>query len=380
MRFALAVLLLCSAASAQTLKWDSPATGGQIEGTVIAKQTRDARPTIVYLKNLATERIGTEPDQSILKSHEYADEIVLVLDYAKHPNAKSPNLNADILKLRQDITDDKGKRILKDFKVDPNRLFIIPEGFRLRQDVEFARDGKRILAMDIIYPTNPSKPVPLLMEITCDNQNRMGGGSLLFCRDTLLEGGALAGFAVAMVDHPVAPPYKGIDDPMPQCLERMQSAVKTIRSLAPKLKLNGKIGAMGFSRGGPFAAMLACTGDVDAALIHGNRYDYLNLRADDPMFARFEKAWGPRDVNRYAWDIHGAAHYLGKDSSPMFLNTSDTESVEYREGLAHFSYLLKQAGREQVYQVDNDGRGHRVTTDPNTLKSIYGFFDKHLRD
>ena len=84
----------------------------------------------------------------------------------------------------------------------------------------------------------------MLMEITCDNVNRMGSGSLLFCRDTLLEGGAIAGFAVAMVDHPVPPPYKGIDDPMPQCIHRMKAAVRTLR--AQGLRIPADVSVVGY--------------------------------------------------------------------------------------------------------------------------------------
>jgi hypothetical protein len=262
---------------------------------------------------------------------------------------------------------------------NPDRLFILPEGYHLKQNVEFARDGDRVLAMDILYPSNPRKPVPVLMEITCDNVNRMGNGSLLYCRDTLLEGGALAGFAVAMVDHPVRPPYKGIDDPMPQSLDRMKAAVAKLRELSKELGTSEKIGAIGFSRGGPFAAMLAGQGDVQAALVHGNRYDYLDLLDTDPMLARFEKAWGKRDANRDRWAMHGASHYLTQRAAPMFLNTSDTESPEYRHGLERFAALLKERNIEHVYQVDRDGRGHRVTIDPATLQKIYDFFKKHLQ-
>jgi acetyl esterase/lipase len=232
--------------------------------------------------------------------------------------------------------------------------------------------------MDIIYPSKPKQPVPVLMEITCDNVNRMGSASLLFCRDTLLEGGAIAGFAVAMVDHPVAPPYKGIDDPMPQSLQRMQQAVQKLRSLSKELGTSGKIGAIGFSRGGPFAAMLAGQGDVQAALVHGNRYDYLDLREDDPMLARFEKAWGPRASNPDRWAEHGAVRYLTRNAAPMFLNTSDTESPEYRDGLARLDQALERLGVERVYKIDADGRGHRVTTESKSLVLIYDFFRKHL--
>jgi hypothetical protein len=117
---------------------------------------------------------------------------------------------------------------------------------------------------------------------------------------------------------------------------------------------------------------------VQAALIHGGRYDYLKLAEDDSMYKRFEKAWGPRDDNREKWAIHGAAHFLSNKTPPMFLNTSDAESKEYQEQLALFDRELTDAGIEHVYQVDKDGRGHRVSTDPATLGKIYAFFHRHL--
>jgi pectinesterase len=232
------------------------------------------------------------------------------------------------------------------------------------------------------------------MEITCDNTNRMSCFSLLFCHDTLTDGGMAAGFAVAMIDHPVPPPYKGIDDPMPESIYRLKAAVRTLRSMSGELDLNGKIGAMGFSRGGPMAALLAVTPDrpdlegdgphrdvsssVQAALIHGNRYDYLKMQTDDPMYKRFEQKWGPRDANADKWGGHGAFFYLTKNAAPMFLNTSAAESKEYQFGLATFDAELTAAGIEHTYQVDPDHRGHQVSTDPKTLAEIYAFFQKHL--
>ena len=358
--------------------WDSAATSRRVVVTTNPRrEIKYPAATVLYVRNLPVPGPGSEKDQSIIDGLADNGCVVLVLNYQRHFKAATPDLNADVLKLRQDIAAKKGP--LAEFTPTPDRLFIIPEGYRLKQNVEFARDGDRVLAMDIIYPSKPTKPVPVLMEITCDNVNRMGNGSLLFCHDTLLEGGALAGFAVAMVDHPVRPPYKGIDDPMPESLDRMKAAVAKLRELSEELGTSEKIGAIGFSRGGPFAAMLAADGTVQAALIHGNRYDYLDLLDNDPMLARFEKAWGKRDQNREKWAIHGAAHYLTDKASPMFLNTSDTESPEYRHGLERLAALLNQRGVEHIYQVDHDGRGHRVTTDPKTLTRIYDFFRKHLK-
>jgi hypothetical protein len=364
--------------------WHSDATGGTIRGRVMEPSGGNepvTRPLkmIVYLDNLAGPPDVEERDESLtLVGFRKSGYLTLILDYARHEKAISPNLNADVLKLRSDLAG-KAKSLLAHRAIDPDRIYIVPEGFNLKRDVEFARDGDRVLAMDIIYPVKSKSPPPVLMEITCDNVNRMGSGSLLFCRDTLLEGGALAGFAVAMVDHPVRPPYKGLDDPMPESLDRMKAAVAKLRELSKELGTSDKIGAIGFSRGGPFAAMLAGQGDVQAALVHGNRYDYLDLIEKDPMLARFEKAWGGRDANRDRWATHGASHYLTKDAAPMLLNISDAESPEYRHGLEKFAARLKEQNVEHVYQVDHDGRGHRVTTDPKTLEKIYDFFRKHLQ-
>jgi len=380
------------------IQFHSPATGDIVNGKVLVPPkpapSADGRiPLVVYLTNLSILRLGQEPNDSIIQDLLNAGNLVLVLDYAKNPAAVSPSLNADMLELRQEIGGKK-KTLLTEYNVDANHVFILVEGFRLLRDVEFARDNSRILAMDIQYPSNPVHPVPALMEITCDNTNRMSCYSLLYCHDTLTDGGMAAGFAVAMIDHPVPPPYKGIDDPEPQLIYRLKAAVRTLRFTGRQLGLTGQIGAIGFSRGGPMAALLAVTGGrtdlegpgyhpdvssrIQAALIHGCRYDYANLDSDDPMLKRFEKAWGTRDQNPAYWDQHGAADYLTKDAAPMFLDTSDAESKEYRDQLALFDQELTHAGIEHHYQLDVDGRGHHVTTDPKTLAAIYAFFHQHL--
>src|SRR5213078_4058184 len=100
---------------------------------------------------------------SILNDLVQSGHVVLVLDYERNAKAVSPRLNADLLNLRRDIADATKKSLLTEYKIDPNHLFILLEGFRLKRDVEFARDGDRLLAMDIIYPSKPAGAVPMLM-------------------------------------------------------------------------------------------------------------------------------------------------------------------------------------------------------------------------
>lgn len=406
---ALFVLLTAASAFAKStpVEWESAALGRKISGELLEADMVGKKlpwPLVVYQKNLSVTRLGGETDDAIITDLMRGGCSVLVLDYGHDPKAVSPTLNADSLKLRADLAA-KSPTLLPELKgqIDVNRIYLLAEGFRLAH-VDFATDGERTLGMDIAYPTKPAKPVPLLLEFTCDNVNRMGAASLLFCRDTLVDGGMYAGFAVAMADHPVAPPYKGLDNPMPEAFFRAKQAVLTAEDFAKDHGLASAIGVIGFSRGGPFAAMLAAnTGEmsvppgryceapgrivgptkVRAALVHGNRYDYLDLLPKDPMADRFKKSWGDPATQPQNWQLRGAANYLAKDKTniaPMFLNTSAAESPEYRDGLAKFHERLTELGVEHVYQVDDDDRGHRVTTDPKTLTAIYDFFRKHLTE
>jgi hypothetical protein len=398
MRFVtvLSIVFVSLACRAQeTISWHSSVTDSQIKGMVLIAKS-DPAPLVVYLSHLSSPRIGKETDGKIVAGLKDSGCNVLVLDYANDPKANGVALCADVLRLRQDLTKKDAPLAIPGVKIDPARIFILPEGYALLRDVEFARDGSRILAMDIAYPANPDVPAPLLMEFSCDNQNRMGTSSLLYCHDALIEGAMLSGFAAAMVDHPVTPPYKGLDDPMPQVIHRAKASVRAARALTQKCNLNGKIGVMGFSRGGPIAAILACSNgqkdlegsglhldqssDVQAALVHGNRYDYLDLLPEDPMLKRFEKAWGPQKENAEKWASHGAVYYLRDKAAPMFLNTSDAESPEYRDGLLKLARRLEAKQITHVHLEDKDSRGHRVTTDPDILHEIYKFFDLNLKE
>src|SRR5580704_11376003 len=163
----------CPAGALAEIQFHSPATGAVINGTVMlptkpAANADGTIPTIIYLKNLSIPRLGTESDDSIINDLLASGDLVVVLDYAKNPKAVSPQISADMLELRQEIGGKK-KTLLTEYKVDVNHVFILPEGFRLKRDVEFARDGSRVLGMDIEYPAKPNHPVPTLMEITCDN-------------------------------------------------------------------------------------------------------------------------------------------------------------------------------------------------------------------
>src|SRR5262245_46635761 len=79
----------CRAAPvAGEFNWISDATKTELRGRLIAPDNYDSStaswPTVVYLKNLAVARIGTESDESIISSFTRDGCIVATVDYAHH--------------------------------------------------------------------------------------------------------------------------------------------------------------------------------------------------------------------------------------------------------------------------------------------------------
>ena len=384
--------LMIAVMSAVAGQWQTVEPGRTCEFTVqpIAVHTTNPVPTIVYLKRLAVARGGTESDESILADFRAAGYLVVILDFASHTNARVPFLNRDLGKLRDDI---RAKKFLGEYKLDDAHIFIVPEGFRLKRDVEFYRDGSRVLAMDIIYPSQPKQAVGALIEFSCDNQNRYGNGSLSACSDTILDAFATEGFAVAMADHPVAAPYKGLD-PMPDCGRKIKAAVRTLRTEGKSLGLNGRIAPVGFSRGSGMALMLVTTegvgefegfgphtnisSAVQGAVVMSGRFTYLDLLPDDKMLPRYAKAWGERDTSHAVWRRHGALDYLTHPTLPLFLTINCTEGPDALHQMDVLQKRLATLGSPFVFKPENEPRGHKVVLDSEILAALRDYLKRQL--
>lgn len=378
------------------------ATGGQWQSSVTSRTleislrepavapTNHSLPAVIYLKNLASPRVGLEKDEPILQDFQSQGYLVATLDFASHSNARVPFINRDLGKLRDDI---RSKKFLGEYKLDDAHIFIVPEGCRLKRDVIFAKDGERTLAMDIIYPSQPKKPVGALIEFSCDNQNRFGNTSLSICSDTILDASATEGFAVAMADHPVAAPYKGLD-PMPDCAKKIKAAVRALRAEGAQLGLNGKIAPVGFSRGSGMALMLTTTigmsefeeygehtntsSAVQGAIVMSGRFTYLDLLPDDKMLPRYAKTWGGRGTSPDTWRRHGALDYLTKPTLPLFLTINCTEGPDALHQMEVLRKRLTELGSKFVFRLDNEPRGHKATLDPEILGAMNEYLKQQI--
>jgi len=391
------ILTICSTflavkASAQE-SWSSLAVKQPIKMEVLkpqAAKSTNPLPVIFYLENLVTPRIGTDSDDAIV--HDFLSEgyLVVKLDYAHKPEARLPFINRDFLALRDQVLH---KTLLPGTEMDSAHIFIVPSGSRLLRDVVFYRDPDRTLAMDIVYPSHPAKPVGAIIEFSCDNVNRMGSGSLVSCSDSILDAEATEGFAVAMADHPVKAPYKGID-PMPDCAWKIKAAVRTLRTEGAKLDLNGKIAPVGFSRGSGMALMLVTTrgmeefenhgentntsSDVQGAVVMSGRFSYLDLLPKDHMLPRYATAWGDFTNHADVWKRAGAVDYLTGPTLPLFLTINCSEDADAQHQMALLRKRLADFGSDEIFMMDHEPRGHKVTLVPELLNAMDAYLKSRL--
>lgn len=383
---------------AETISWSSPLLGRSLglellEPTGAGSMPSPAlRPAVFYFLGLAAPRVGTESDDTILRDLRAGGYFVVCLDYARDPRAHPAALAREFVALRHAF---QQRSLLANRSLDPNHLYFLPAGCRLRRDVTFYRDEKRILAMDLIYPSRPTHPVGAVLEFSCDNRDRMGNFSLDFCTDALLPCAAAAGFAVAMADHPVAPPYAGLD-PMPDSARKIKAAVRTLRAqgVDGALPLNGRIVPAGFSRGSGMALMLATTMDqpafdgfgehphgdsrVQGAVVMSGRFTYLDLPPGDDMIPRYIKAWGDPVIHREVWRAHGALDYLQRPTVPLFVtvNLGEQPALHQMEALRQ---RLSSLQSPFTYQPETEARGHRMPLDPAVLQALLDYLESQLR-
>jgi dienelactone hydrolase len=384
-----------AAAPKRQMNWDSPSVEKGVALEVLtpdrAASTKEPPPVVIYLKGLATPRIGTEGDETILADFLKDGFVVVTVDYAGAAKAAPPHLNADLLKLRTDVA-----RIVRPLRIHPDRIYIVPAGYRMVRDIKFFWKGGRTWQMDVRYPSRPAKPVPLAIQIPHNNDHRMNGAAFTKYKDSLLDGLLTRGYAGAVVDHPVAPPYRGIDL-QPDAMHKLKAAIRTLRARAKPYHLDAKhFGVLGFSRGSGMAAMLATTGDiaelegegpnprhssrVQAALVLAGRMDHKRLREDGistSTWNRYVAAWGNPAKNAGPWDRASASSYVTRDDPPTFLCVGGRDAYRTPQ-IRRFAKVLKAAGVEHEL-VEEPGKGHVVTTDPKTIRAIYDFFDSHLR-
>ena len=194
----------------KSIQWKSAPLNRQIPLKIYfagAPDNVEQPEVIIYMKNKAWNRIGTEPDVSILSDYIRKRFIVITIDYGKDARAISPHFDQDLNNLFRAVYGYKTSSILKELKLVPKeyRCFFLPEGYRVATDLVYweidkhgaygtleyimksynedivpkvpglklvsspqemvDRKGKPFdftVRMDIVYPSRPKKKVPVI--------------------------------------------------------------------------------------------------------------------------------------------------------------------------------------------------------------------------
>jgi dienelactone hydrolase len=347
------------------------------------------RSAIIYLTGLPQPRIGKEPDNAIIADFVKQGFLVLTIDFGKEPNIVAPQINADLRNLRYHV--ERNPKLFRPHVVDLDRVYILPEGYRLERGVVFWDQGGT-WRMDVRYPSQAVRPVPVLIQNPVDNAHRMNNKNIWQWNDMIAECGLTRGYAAVQIDNPVKR-YQGVD-PMPDVAVRLKAAIRTLRANAENWNLDAKhVALMGFSRGSGQAGVAALSDGikrfekgphldqssrVQAVVLHAGRMDHLGLLEHCEQMAKFYR-WklGDPKKNRERWEACSAITYVTKDDPPTFLCVGSDDW--YRtEQIKRLAAAMKKAGATHELAVVT-GMRHSVVNDVKVLGRIYDFLDQHLK-
>ncbi|MBP5171490.1 MAG: T9SS type A sorting domain-containing protein [Bacteroidales bacterium] len=429
----LTACLSLAALVAEAATWNSRVTGSDLQCRVrtAANPLTDAKGrnmTVVYLENLACEKIGQNPVETDVQWLLDQGYQVVEVDYAGHPAAKSPDINMDIIAINDALS---GGSFGGATNCSDHRSYILFEGYRLARDLSYYKDDPTVynypggytegdsLYMDVAYPANASRPVPVVLSFSYSNswhgnehRRLFLGYTLAMFDDSFLEGAPAVGIAWAMADHPKycdwgnGKPVGGANkdyssfEVNPDAARKVKSAVRTLRGRAGGLGLSGQVGIYGFSRGSDAGSM--AVGDkyvadfeqaglyqglssaVQVAALGSGVFDFTeiyqdNTSGDERLETLCPKAWGELRTNRDKWEYQSSVYLVETQASaPVIFFYNHSDAQYYQAQIARFQRRLKAKGIEYG-EITDYASGHAVPMDTASLAAMYRFFDKHLQ-
>lgn len=411
--------LFITTSFAATGTWNSGVAGGSITYTITdssspKKDAVNKYVTVVYLENLGFEKIGgnsNADDVAWLLSQGYR---VVELDYADHESAVSPNINADIISINDEISSGSFCGLSD---CSTYQSYVLFEGYRIARNVPYFVDNPSVygygykkdsLYMDVVYPENTTEEVPTVLSFSYSNSYQENqharlflGYTLAMFDDSFLEGAPASGIAWAIADHPKYAPWgygstKSFEV-NPDAAQKVKSAVRTLRVFGEGKGLSGKIGIYGFSRGSDAGSM--AVGDkavasidtvgfnkgvsdgIQAAALGSGVFDFTQIyNASDDGDSNLENLcpslWGSLENNYDLWYSMGAAYFVETSASApvmFFYNTDD--AAYYQDQIAQFKTKLESVDVPVSTLVDY-GSGHAVPQTNESLKTLYDFFNE----
>ena len=438
MRISLSFMIMTLAvqAMADNGLWNSKTTGGDIPYAVkggdaqVAKDVNGKPMTVVYLENLAVQKIGqntNEEDVAWLVGQGYQ---VIELDYRHHAQSLSPYINQDIVAINNEL---KGGSFCGQ-TCSEYRSYILMEGYRIQRDIAYYHDDPTVynfpdvykdsegdsLYLDLVYPANPSTQVPVLVTFSYSNSFATNAGGQLSDKnkhkrmylpyywggfnDSFVEGASAVGVAWAVCDHPKycdwgqgrytggANKSLGAIEVNPDASRKVKSAIRTVRGIGKELGLNGKVAVTGFSRGSTAASLavgdkrVATLDDTSRGRFPEEESSVSCALLGPGVFAYDKMGETSREYKNmsayvtafpaFGWDLQGALYTISSGSAPCFLFYNTSDDANYKVNAEALKALL-EANQVETEVLTDYGQGHSVPQSMQELKQMYDFLLRH---
>jgi hypothetical protein len=357
-------------ASSATAEWKSKTLGRSVPYVVYRPSTPLVRmPAVVYLTHLPTPRIGKQSDENLIQGFLKQGMMVFAVDYQNDPKAVTPELMTDI---------DEWYAFLfetKKYPVDPDWIYIVPAGYTIERKVAICEVQGRVSRMDVLYPSQTTKPVPLVLLIS----SKKDYGKWINGAACYLYGLTTTGYAGAVMQHDDGQQVAPHGPVFPE-----KQAARLLRARADHWGLSGKLGVTGHSKGSSRAALAAFVNEASyeknldphsnasarfqAVLLAAGKHDNAHLKEDG-----FTKRKGTDED-----DETSSIEFVSSDDPPAFLCIGGQDKPFRVAQMKRMAAKCKEAGILYKFVLDPD-IGHAYDPKPAIIREIFAFFDKQLK-
>jgi len=367
-------------------KWRSPLVKKAIPIRIRIPDLDPAEtcPVVVYLKGLASPRLGTHEDRILIDGFIDDGMMVVEIDYRGDRRARAPEMLAEIDLWYGSLAE------TEELPVDARWIYVVPEGYTIDRKVRIVDTGDLAIDMDVMYPSGDASPVPLMLQITSIKD----AGFWINQRAYYIYGMLTHGFAGAIMEHNGGTRFSPKGELFPE-----KRAARLLRAEAERWNLSGQLGVTGHSKGSSRAAKAAFLNDGEregdpgphgeqsdrfqAALLSAGQHATEYLIEDGYLdeVGPEKRAAAEREFERMTRDEMleiSTTTYVTPDDTPAFLCVGERDKQFRINQMTRLARKCREVGVEHRFVIQPD-MPHQYIDDPEVIGQIFRFLDRHLK-
>jgi len=359
----------------KTFLWDRPLLGKPISCEVYSPgDSSRKKPSIVYLKDLPSPRVGGAADETLISGFIAEGMLVFAADYEHDPKAVAPELLPELDTWYGFLYETETHPVDKDW------VYVVPEGYTMDRKVHVCELNGRPVGMDVIYPSSPAEPVPLMLQVTSTKDV----GKWINQRAYYIYGLLTTGYAGAIMDWNGTSRAAPGGDVFPQ-----KRAARLLRARAWDWNLSGRLGVTGHSKGSGRAGKAAFINEGNWEADRADRGPYadqsdrfqvalLSAGQHAPEFLiedGFHKA--VRQPNEQLRQI-STLTYVTPDDPPVFLSGGQLDREFRVKQMRRLAARCEEVGVTYRLLIQ-EGMEHMYNPAPEVIGEIFSFFDRYLK-